>query len=187
MAYKKKKRTGGMLAPRKSPDFKEERELPENKVTKGKGRKSGSRQHVEEAHRPCKSAGKSTQPKDARVGSKKPIPLVAPGQRAQSSMAPVREKKHAATIDSEQAKQDELARLEQNPKLMELLDKSDDGVILSAEQEQWLETQLNRIDQLMSELGIEDEDDELLSSSDDWDQLASDDWSDLINDKDHKS
>lgn len=178
MAHKKRNRKGGLLAPRKPADFKADRELPESKVKKGKGHKSGSRQQSK-SERHQSLAGKKAQVTDSRIGSKKPVQLVAPGTLAKSQPAPSVDKRKAAT----RSLSDELNKLEQDPKLVALLDRADEGEQLTDAENQWLEQRLERISELMDELGISDDDDlEELQSSDDWDRFDSDDWDDFDDD-----
>ncbi|MFM2486062.1 Der GTPase-activating protein YihI [Celerinatantimonas yamalensis] len=186
MANKKKNRKGGLLAPRKTADFKSERELPTDKVTKGKGHKSGSRQQVAEST-VAKSTSKPASG-DRRVGSKKPVQLVAAGTLAKSADKVVKAKVKKTVVPAVpvESKQDELARLEQDARLIALLDRSDEGEQLADADQQWLDNCLDRISVLMDELGINDDDDDDLSESDDWDQFDSGDLSDLYDDDEER-
>jgi hypothetical protein len=179
MAHKKKNRKGGLLAPRKTADFKSERELPTNKVKKGKGHKSGSRQQPKN-EQAASSSNQKSQATDRRVGSKKPVQLVAPGTLAKTGpVEPIRKPKVATLSFSE-----ELDKLEQDPKLAALLDRADDGESLSDAENQWLEQRLERISELMDELGITDEEEiDEPQSSDEWDRFDSDDWDDFSDDE----
>lgn len=179
MAHRKKNRKGGLLAPRKTADFKAERELPVNKVKKGKGHKSGSRQQTQSEQHSSFSSKKS-QTTDRRLGSKKPVQLVTPGTLAQTTLEPPIRQPKAAT----RSLSDELDKLEQDPKLVALLDRADDGELLSDAENQWLEQRLERISELMNELGIIDEDEiDESQSSQDWDRFDSDDWEDFADDE----
>lgn len=168
MAYKKKNRKGGLLAPRKTADFKSDRVLPADAVKKGKGRKSGSRQQPVNAARSSVQSDYDSHPSDPRLGSKKLVQLVS--SKPLQADRPANQKSDIV----KESKQDELNRLERDPRLMTLLDRSDEGEELTADEQQWLETNLNRIGQLIDELGLHDgEDEDESDSDDDWDQFDS--------------
>jgi ribosome assembly protein YihI (activator of Der GTPase) len=157
---RKKKRTGGLLAPRKNPDFKLNRQLPEDAVKKGKGKQSGSRQVVTSAAAE-KAVAKSV---DKRLGSKKPITLV----KAPVAVAkPVPRVKAPKPLSDEQ----QLGALEADPRLIDLLDRADEGELLSDVDQAWMEASLERISALMDKLGIIDEDDDEEDDEGDWDDL----------------
>ncbi|BDY06923.1 Der GTPase-activating protein YihI [Ferrimonas sp. YFM] len=112
----------------------------EGKRRNAKGKAAGSRQNEGSA----KSRLRADRPQDTldpRLGSKKPISLVAP-----QNEAPV-----AKPLSPEQ----ELEKLENLPRLNDLLDRLDQDEVLSAEDQQWLDAKLDRIEQLMTQLGIE--------------------------------
>ncbi|CAG8999351.1 MAG: Der GTPase-activating protein YihI [Candidatus Celerinatantimonas neptuna] len=183
MAYKKKNRKGGLLAPRKTVDFKSDRVLPADAVKKGKGRKSGSRQQPANVTRASTNSGHDFHLSDPRLGSKKPVQLVSAKPSQQEHTV-----SQKLSDEVKEAKQDELSRLEQDPRLMTLLDRSDEGEELTTDEQQWLENSLNRIGQLMDELGLHDDEDEDESEldSDDWDQFDSGDLDELL-DPDERS
>ncbi|STD50120.1 Der GTPase-activating protein YihI [Edwardsiella tarda] len=54
----------------------------------------------------------------------------------------------------------ELARLENDPRLDALLERLEEGATLNSEEQRYVDEMLDRIDELMEELGIELEDDE---------------------------
>lgn len=180
MAHRKRNRKGGILAPRKTADFKVDRELPSEKVKKGKGKPSGSRQQAG-ANATTTGSHRGGRAADKRVGSKKPIKLVATGTLAKKQQAAAPKAKVAPPLSLEA----QLKQLEQDPRLSELLDRSDEGDVLSPEDQQWLETRLERISELMDELGITDDDDiDEFDDDDDWDRFDSGDLDDLMQDKD---
>ncbi len=95
--------------------------------------------------------------KDPRIGSKKPIPLLVEGKAspAKTVKQPPQEPQPALSA------QEELAALENDQRTDALLDRLEKGETLPAEEQAWLDQQLDRIDVLMEQLGIElDDDDE---------------------------
>ena len=103
-------------------------------------------------------SGNNNQPKDPRIGSKKPIALgndvVASSTQKPAKTVPVKaEKKPRLTP------QEELAVLENDERLDTLLDRLENGETLSAEDQAWLDKTLDRIDVLMEQLGITLDDD----------------------------
>lgn len=122
---------------------------------KHRGNASGSRANPVA---PNHNKGNDNQAKDPRIGSKKPIPLGVEGQQSQPKPAKV--KKVAAEKQPKLSPQEELSALENNERLDALLDRLENGEVLSAEEQAWLDQTLDRIDVLMEQLGIELGDDE---------------------------
>ncbi len=120
------------------------------KLKKRKGLKTGSR-HSEESGNTRRL--NSSQAQDPRLGSKKKIPLVVETQP-----------KVIAEKRQNQAEQ-ELALLENDVQLHALLARLDQGEKLGAGLQQYVDEKLNRIEQLMKQLGLFDEEsDEEVSS-----------------------
>lgn len=124
----------------------------EKRKRKHKGLDSGSR------HSASSNANKNqqTEVKDPRIGSRKKVPLVVEfvnkpekGQFIQ----PVKTDEKTTALDPML----ELERLENNECLNDLLDQLDAGKILSKEDQTFVDECLDRIAQLMDELGITDE------------------------------
>lgn len=97
----------------------------------------------------------SGQPKDPRIGSKKPVvlgvtetPAVKPKQYKPKSEKPML------------TPQAELDMLENDERLDALLERLEEGEKLNAEEQSWVNAKLDRIDALMAELGIVYDDDE---------------------------
>lgn len=88
---------------------------------------------------------------DPRIGSKKPIPLVPLSENKQPTTQPkpTAKSKH---LSAEQ----ELAQLEENLYLEQLLDLVEGDTPLTPKQQQDLDKMLNRIDELMQQLGYTD-------------------------------
>ncbi|AHF79036.1 hypothetical protein Sant_4080 [Sodalis praecaptivus] len=97
-------------------------------------------------------------PQDGRIGSKKPVPLTVEGTTIPpKSLAPAPQ----PPKPRETAEQ-ELARLENDDRLDGLLQRLEQDETLSTEERRYVDQALDRIDELMTELGIEliDDDDE---------------------------
>ena len=114
---------------------------------KHRGHAAGSRANGGDA---ASADKKQRQAQDPRVGSKKPIPL---GVSESSAPAPKQHKpKSEKPMLSPQA---ELELLENDERLEE-------GGTLNAEEQSWVDAKLDRIDELMQQLGLsyDDEDEE---------------------------
>ncbi|MBB1199366.1 Der GTPase-activating protein YihI [Enterobacteriaceae bacterium 89] len=119
---------------------------------KHRGHAAGSRANGGEAN----SAGKKQgQQKDPRIGSKTPIPLGATERPVTRQQKPKSEK----PMLSPQA---ELDLLETDERLDALLERLEEGETLSADDQSWVDAKLDRIDELMQQLGLsyDDEEDE---------------------------
>ncbi|OCG16901.1 hypothetical protein A9G24_00660 [Gilliamella sp. App6-5] len=126
----------------------ESRELKRKR--KHKGLPSGSRFNNQDDNKNKNSTNKS---KDPRIGSKKPISLVV-----ESSSAITKPVKQPKPIKSILSPQQELEQLENDPKLDILLDLVEQNTKLTKDQQTYLDSKLNRIDELMQELGYTDDD-----------------------------
>ena len=98
-------------------------------------------------------SGKRTQQADPRIGSKKPIPLGATEAQPKKQHQPKSEK----PMLSPQA---ELEMLENDERLDALLERLEEGETLTAEEQSWVDAKLDRIDELMQQLGLSYDDDE---------------------------
>ncbi|MBN7825882.1 GTPase-activating protein [Bowmanella dokdonensis] len=87
---------------------------------------------------------KSRSPKDPRIGSRKPVPLVAPEK------TPAEPLRHFSPAR-------ELKAIEQDQRLEALMDKVDSGHKLTAEEKSYVDKQLARHLELCQMLGIETE------------------------------
>lgn len=134
MPRSKKSRKIGSIGVAKSPDFKPIAKAKRKKASKG--HPSGSRHNVNnQSEGLTNHSGLS----DPRHGSKKSIPLIKDAIK----------KTHFATPKQE------LRALENDPRLISLLDKQDSGQSLSFEQNQYVQAKLERHAVLCSLLGIE--------------------------------
>lgn len=90
--------------------------------------------------------------KDPRIGSKKQIPLISqtdnPPDASHHTEAP------------RQAPDQELAQLENHPRLDTLLNQLEAGETLNPDDQHWLDRTLQRIGQLMEQLGISEDTDD---------------------------
>lgn len=130
---------------------------------KRKGLKAGSRQAVEQETSGIKSGSGS---KDPRVGSRKPVALVVEPAKKPVAAKPAKAGKTAEQIAEQQAKQlqlkleQELAAIENDERLNLLLDRLDDGLSVSVDDEAWLDARLARHQELLVALGMDDDDDD---------------------------
>lgn len=97
--------------------------------------------------------------KDPRIGSRKKVPLMVefvnqPEKGRMIKPVPVESVKPTLSLEQE------LEQLENNECLNQLLDDLEAGKTLSAEDQKFMNECLDRIDELMTELGIEFEDDD---------------------------
>lgn len=120
----------------------ESRELKRKR--KHKGLPSGSRFNGKQNNKKT-----SNIIKDPRIGSKKPISLVQTNDPIIKVNQPEKVKL---------TPQQELDQLENDTKLDRLLDLVEQGKTLTNEQQSYLDNKLDRIDQLMKQLGYEDND-----------------------------
>ena len=90
--------------------------------------------------------------KDPRIGSKKPVALGS--DVVASKPKPVKAAKPAPEKKVNLSPEEELAKLENDELLYNLLDRLENGDALSAEDQAWLDASLDRIDVLMEQLGI---------------------------------
>ncbi|WET42873.1 Der GTPase-activating protein YihI [Citrobacter enshiensis] len=116
---------------------------------KHRGHAAGSRATGSEGASGSKNANKQ---KDPRIGSKTPIPLGVT-EKVTKQHKPKSEK----PMLSPQA---ELDLLETDERLDALLERLETGETLSEEDQSWVDTKLDRIDELMQKLGLSYDDDE---------------------------
>ncbi|MEF1185492.1 Der GTPase-activating protein YihI [Vibrio sinaloensis] len=112
------------------------------KDKKRKGLKTGGRNSEAKANKQ-QTAG---QKRDPRLGSKKKIPLVVELQKKQSK------------ADRRLSAEQELAMLENDAQLNVLLDRIEEGESLGSGLQKYVDEKLARIEVLMKQLGIYDED-----------------------------
>ena len=136
---------------RKESDASAQEGRERKRAAKRKGLKAGSRQQVEQAG---KKSG-SKQAKDPRIGSRKPIALIADEKGSKPvATKPAKEKRVVMTPEQE------LASIENDDRLNALLDRLDAGETLEAAEQAWVDQRVDRYQELMDELGIIDNDDD---------------------------
>ncbi|WP_322863175.1 Der GTPase-activating protein YihI [Aeromonas allosaccharophila] len=141
---------------RKESDVSAQEGRERKRAAKRKGLKAGSRQQVEQSN----NKSGNSQSKDPRIGSRKPVVLVVDDkQNKPAAPKAVKEKKLVMTPEQE------LASIENDDRLNDLLDRLDAGETLEAAEQAWVDQRVDRYQELMDELGIidndDDEDDEL--------------------------
>ncbi len=141
---------------RKESDVSAQEGRERKRAAKRKGLKAGSRQQVEQSN----NKSGNGQSKDPRIGSRKPVVLVVDDkQKKPAAPKAVKEKKLVMTPEQE------LASIENDDRLNDLLDRLDAGETLEAAEQAWVDQRVDRYQELMDELGIidndDDEDDEL--------------------------
>lgn len=144
----RKPKSGGKKESQESAQAGRERK----RIAKRKGLKAGSRHSADQGGG---QSGKKAQ-KDPRIGSRKPVQLVVEAAKVQApKAAPVKEEKKLLLTPEQ-----ELAAIENDERLNDLLDRLDAGDDLAAADQAWVEKMVARHQQLMEDLGLVEEDDE---------------------------
>lgn len=141
---KKSRKIGQIGTPSIAKESRKRKSPPEGKTKPSKGNKPGSRHSAGEKN--SNNSGSITK-KDPRIGSKKPIQLIV-----ESKPTPSEKPKKAFFSPKE-----ELQDIENDQKLSDLLDKIDDGLEITAEQQNYVETKLARHKSLCELLGVNEE------------------------------
>lgn len=136
------------LKPKKTRQEINEESREHKRKRKHKGLPSGSRFNGPDNNQNKKSTNTI---KDPRIGSKKPISLL------QTNDSSIKNKVNQPQ-KTKLTPQQELEQLENDTKLDHLLDLVEQGKTLTDDQQSYLDNKLDRIDQLMKQLGIEDDD-----------------------------
>lgn len=177
MSRSKKTRKNNESAPQSNTRTKKQERVPTGKK-QDSGNKSGSRHN--ESMIQTHANGNTQKNNDPRHGSKKPIQL---GIKIEK---PTPKKAKSPKLSDE----DTLLKLEEDPRLNRLLDMLEEGKNLATDDQDWLNKQLTKIEQLMDKLGITDEEEVSTSvkssrTDDDlFDQFES--GADLLKDYQHK-
>lgn len=152
MSRSKKTRKGNQNGPKLQPRVKKQDRAVATGKRSERGNKSGSR-HNEAQLQAQAPQQKGAQSKDPRHGSKKPITLALPTTAENhTSQHPPQKAKQPKLTDEQK-----LLKLEEDPRLNQLLDMLEEGRNLSDADQAWLDQQLNKIEALMIKLGISDE------------------------------
>ena len=140
--------------------LREMRALKEQRVKKTKGAKPGSR-NAPDAQKGDKAA-KNNQSQDKRVGSKKPVSLVAvkadPKVEMKRNLQPMVELKKVS--EPELTPEQELEALENDERLLKLVERHERGELLTGKDAKYFNSRIARHQALCELLGIEDEDDD---------------------------
>lgn len=125
----------------------------EKKKRKHRGLPSGSRANdgVEQKKIAVKEI------KDARIGSRKKVPLMVEFVNQPEKGKLIKPVVPVEEIKPRLAPEVELAQLENNECLNQLLDELEAGKTISTEDQHFVDECLDRVQELMTELGIEDE------------------------------
>lgn len=118
------------------------------KDSKHRGHKSGSRYQDKSSNG---QNGNQNNIADPRLGSKKPVPLVL--DENQALVAPAVKKQPA--VKEKLTPERELELLESDDRLDSLLARLEDGEAITEKEQNYVNTCLDRIDELMKQLGIE--------------------------------
>jgi ribosome assembly protein YihI (activator of Der GTPase) len=174
MTRKKKSRTSGQIGIRHKPtaEARQERDRPVESKKKGAGLKSGSRNSIQVEAK----TGSGNQNKDPRHGSKKPIALVVTAAE-QKLLTPTTQPKAllAKAKPVEIAPQVELEQIEQDEQLQALLERVEQGEILTGKDAKYFNAKTARHAELLSILGLDDDeegDDEFQDDAEDLDPLS---------------
>jgi ribosome assembly protein YihI (activator of Der GTPase) len=144
MPRQKKSRKIGQIGTPSAPKAKRVSKVSDRKAKKTLGKPAGSRNNQENTH-DNKSGSRAL--KDPRLGSKKPVPLIAKEKPATPAPAKI---KHFSPAQ-------ELNSIEKDQRLMDLLEKSDAGEPLSREDTHYADSKMARHKELCELLGIVDE------------------------------
>ena len=129
----------------------------EKRKKKHKGLSAGSRHSAVDNNKKNQSAVKS----DPRIGSRKKIPLmIEMVNKPEKGKVITPIKPETTDVKTKLDPMLELEQLENNECLNDLLDQLDEGKTLSAEDQKFVDECLIRIEQLMQELGLSEDDEE---------------------------
>ncbi len=170
MTRAKKSRGSGQIGVRHKPaaEARLSRERPVETKKKGSGLKSGSRNSPEQSN--TQPTGNSNARKDPRHGSKKPIPLVLDVAEQKLLQQDVNftpkaqlTKAKAPVLSPEQ----ELAQLEQDERLLALVDRVEQGEILTGKDAKYFNSKTARHAELLDLLGLAEDDEPADEPADD--------------------
>ena len=179
MTRQKKSRKIGQIGTRKQDTRPEKEKTSLRKKKAPKGQKSGNRNSLmEESLSSIKHPTSSSQKKDSKIGSKKPIDLVVT-QKAPKVKPEIQHSDRKPEVILKKASFDvltpeqELAQLENDQRLIELAERVEEGEILSGKDAKYFNKHIARYDELVEILGLEQDDVE------ESDPLGADQWDDL--------
>ncbi len=168
MSRSKKSRTAGNSEPkftgqRKETSAQAQAARERKRKAKLKGNKAGARNIIESKQTQKKNAQQASNEK--RIGSKKPVALIIEEQPQPQEKAAITHQQPKVKLLKSQPKaqlspEKELALIEDDPRLNDLLEQLDNEQSISAADQAWVDQQMARHQQLMKELGWLDEDGE---------------------------
>lgn len=177
---KKSRKPKAVISPAKEPSVTKDR-----KPKKHVGKKSGSRQ--QEGMKKKTTTNASSQVKDSRIGSKKPIVLATkPSINTEKSKTKTKQAPLAKVriVDDMSALRQELAAIEQDQQLLAIVDKQDSDQAITVEEQAYYQQKMDRYQQIQQQLGIDDDAEaepnstpQTHSDDDLWDKFDSDDLS----------
>lgn len=161
MTRQKKTRSAGPNGLRNlsAEDIRKTRPPKEQTKKKGAGLKSGSRNSVATVSGESNSG---TAKKDPRVGSKKPIALLAEAELKQTELSVTALQPKASLAKAKPVPltaQQELVLIENDSYLQQLLERVEKDEILTGKDAKYFNAKTARLEQLLDELGLAEEDD----------------------------
>jgi ribosome assembly protein YihI (activator of Der GTPase) len=187
MTRQKKTRKESRLLPKKSNSDKSSTITADGKKPKKKlGNKPGSRQH---AQINTEREVQDNQPKDNRLGSKKPIALVkeeavktakVKTKNAKQAIAAVHIVENDSSLDAteEFTISEQIERIEQDDQLQEIIAKQEAELALTEQEVDYFNELMEQHQRLSAQLDVDDEQNESLSEDDLWDKFDSSNLSD---------
>ncbi|WP_019613601.1 Der GTPase-activating protein YihI [Psychromonas ossibalaenae] len=166
MSRTKKSRTAGnseekYTGPRKESSSQAQEARNKKRKSKLKGNKAGARNANESKQTQQKNAKQAVNEK--RIGSQKAVPLViaekAPAETPKVQHQP-KVKVVKSQVEAKISPEKELALIENDDRLNELLEQLDNDEIISQIDQSWVNKQMQRHQEIMKELGWLDEDGE---------------------------
>lgn len=166
MSRTKKSRTAGNSEPsftgnRKETSSQAQSSRDRKRKEKLKGNKAGARNAVHSKQTQKQNAKQAQN--EQRIGSQKPIPLIIAEKQPDPVIKPIL-KPQVKVIKNSQpvvlSAEKELASIENDQRLNELLEQLDSDQAISQIDQSWLDKQMQRHQQLMQQLGWLDDDGE---------------------------
>ena len=159
------------------------------KAKKKSGKEAGNRQ--KEASPKVNNGQKSSVNKDPRIGNKTPIdlgkPVTAPIKTKAAKPAKVIANNSPIAairaVEASESLAEQLNRIEQDPRLLEILEKQDDDIELTAEDVNYYNELMEQHEKISQALGLDDEEEIIAptkssdSEDDLWDKFDSSDLS----------
>lgn len=162
MTRQKKSRKSSDNGQRHLPasEIRKVREHKDETKKKGAGLKSGNRNSMQQTSKASEANSGSQQRKDLRIGSKKPIALIA--DTPQTNVVPlpppgIPKVQLKAVKDEPLTPEQELQQLENDPRLQQLLERVERDELLTGKDAKYFNKQTARLSELLTLLGMADE------------------------------